>query len=206
MRWVPHLLAEFKRHHPRVTLTLVERPSEHLLALLRDAELDVAWLVLAASGVNPPAGVFLERLASDDFVLVLPWGHHLAGRTSVSVHQLAAEPLIVPPHGEHGRRVIDEAFRAQGATPIVAFESSDRSIRLALAAEGLGVALSSALGVARGDPSLPTLGLQGAATRHALVLAWGEQAVRAKAAAAFVAFARERTRTWLPLATTDDSG
>ena len=34
MRWMPHLLAEFKRRHPNITLTLVERASEQLLRLL----------------------------------------------------------------------------------------------------------------------------------------------------------------------------
>ena len=118
----------------------------------------------------------------------------------MTVAQLAREPLILPPVGEHGRTVIDAAFRAQGASPVVGFESSDRSIRLSLAAEGLGVALSSAVAVGRSDLPLRALKLEGAATRHALALAWAEQALRARAVAAFVAFARHRTRAWLPSA------
>jgi DNA-binding transcriptional LysR family regulator len=189
MRWMPHLLAEFKRLHPHITMSLVERSSEQLLKLLRAAEVQVAWLITPVDGVR---GMRFQRLFTAEFVLLMPPEHPLAlaGRSTVAVEELADQPLILPPPGP-SRSIVDDAFRGHGAEPLVSFEATDPAIRIALATEGLGLALASE----RTASMLRPLRLEGVSMLHSAVLAWTERGVQTRAAAQFVDFATAWTRS-----------
>jgi DNA-binding transcriptional LysR family regulator len=188
MRWMPHLLAEFKRLHPNINMTLVERSSEQLLKLLHGSEVQVAWLITPVDGVP---GLRFQRLFTAEFVLLVAPTHPFAlrGQSTVSVEQLADEPLILPPPGP-SRAIIDEAFRSHSIEPRVTFEATDPAIRIALATEGLGLALASE----RTATKLRPLRIEGVSMRHSAVLAWTERAVHTRAAARFIEFASAWTR------------
>ena len=189
MRWMPSLLATFKRLHPNVSMTLVERSSEQLLKLLYESEVQVAWLITPVDGVP---GLHFHRLFTAEFVLLAPPSHPLAreARATVSIEQIADEPLILPPPGP-SRAIVDDAFRARGIEPRVTFEATDPAIRIALASEGLGLALASV----RTSTQLVPLRIEGVSMLHSAVLAWTERGVHTRAAALFVDFATAWTRS-----------
>jgi DNA-binding transcriptional LysR family regulator len=72
-------------------------------------------------------------------VAVLPAGHPLAGRKSVSLKELAAEPFILLDEGEHS--VPLEAFSAAGLRPRIEYRVFDDYSILAMVRQGLGVSL-----------------------------------------------------------------
>ncbi|HEV7662940.1 MAG TPA: LysR substrate-binding domain-containing protein, partial [Chloroflexota bacterium] len=183
MRWMPRLFAEFNRLHPNINVTLVERSSEQLVKLLHGSEVHVAWLITPTDGVP---GLSFQRLFTAEFVLLAAPDHPLArsGQSSVTVEQLANQPLILPPPGP-SRAIVDEAFRAHGIEPRVAFEATDPSIRIALATEGLGLALASE----RTPAELHRVRIEGVSMLHSAVLAWTERGIHTRAAAVFVDFA-----------------
>jgi DNA-binding transcriptional LysR family regulator len=197
MGWVPRLLAEFRQRHPRVDITLVERPSEHLLKLLRDAEIHVAWLLVPAEDAEALRGICVERLYTGEFILVVPREHPLANAERVTLDQIGTEPLILPPPGELGRAMVDQAFRARGLEPHVGFESADPGLRITLAAAGLGAALTSQPYLRRSNASVAGLTLADIDTLHSLALAWTERGTRTRAVADFVEHARGGTRDWV---------
>ena len=91
---LPGLIGRFRRTHPDVRLTMQDLDSPAASAALLAGELDVAV------GRGSPRGDGAENLVTvpigtDHLVAVVPAAHPFAGRPSVSVEQVAQEPLVV---------------------------------------------------------------------------------------------------------------
>lgn len=131
-----HLLAPGLRRVARTTPVEVTTASaEEALDLVRRGLAHVGVGVLAAP---PPdlASVVVARAAQ---VVVLPRGHRLARRRTVSVAELAAEPLVLPPEGGPQRRAIDAAFGGLPHVVVAAVRGWDVVLRLAEVGVGLGI-------------------------------------------------------------------
>ena len=137
-RWLPERLAGFLRAHPGVHFTLEEGTTAEVASGVLAGDFDVG--ILGPPPANAPdlqmVPLFRERVA-----VVVPIGHRLTGRTSCALTDLADEPLILPRSRSGLRRVIDEAFAAQGLTTTVAYEGDDFSIVQGLVEAGLGITL-----------------------------------------------------------------
>jgi DNA-binding transcriptional LysR family regulator len=103
------------------------------LGALRAGELDVAVASLAAD----PPGLQTRLLIDAPIVAAVPAGHALASRSSLTLDELAAHPLICLPRGTGIRAILD----ATGVRLRIAFEASDPGMLAMLAARGLGVAI-----------------------------------------------------------------
>ncbi|MGH2840464.1 MAG: LysR family transcriptional regulator [Solirubrobacteraceae bacterium] len=133
------LLASFHERHPGVELTVREQSSEELAAMLRDDEVDLAFLSVTERIQS--RGLTLQRLVSEELVAVLPPAHRLARRESVRFAELAHEPFVSFREGARLRELLVSAAAEQAFEPRVAFESNEsRSIR-SLVSRGLGVAI-----------------------------------------------------------------
>ncbi len=133
------LLASFHKRHPGVELTVREQSSEELAAMLRDDEVDLAFLSVTERIQS--RGLTLQRLVSEELVAVLPPTHRLAGRRQVRLGELAHEPFVSFREGARLRELLVSAAAEKSFEPRVAFESNEsRSIR-SLVSRGLGVAI-----------------------------------------------------------------
>jgi LysR family nitrogen assimilation transcriptional regulator len=91
--------------YDRIVLEIVERPSAELLALVAGGRLDVAIVV------DAPArrGASITPLLMEDLYVILPRG--TAGtKASVSLAEVAAQPLILPSPPSTIRQRVDTAF------------------------------------------------------------------------------------------------
>lgn len=121
-------------------------------------------------------------------------GHAVAGRSSVSVADLAAYPLLTLDPTAGSRSRLDEALVRAGAAPLEVVECASPQVALALAASGRGVAVLS------DDPRfdlVPTPVLDGRSLlRLTLYAAWHPRHHAAPELAAvaerLAAFCRER--------------
>ena len=137
-RWLPERLARFLSAYPAVRFILEEGTSAEVVAGLVAGDFDLGIVG------PPPANVqdlevhplFRERVA-----VVVPSAHRLVGRSSCNLHDLAGEPLILPRSRSGLRKVIDDAFAAEGLAPRVAYEGDDLSIVQGLVEAGLGSTL-----------------------------------------------------------------
>src|SRR5579883_845648 len=110
-RWlVPLVLAEVGERHPRVHLVVVDATSTSLEPRLVSGELDLAVVNLPIPGREMSE----EPLFDEDLVLVVPSGHHLAGRTDLTVADLEGLQLLMPPRGTAFRGELDAAANAAG--------------------------------------------------------------------------------------------
>ncbi|MDQ2960172.1 MAG: LysR substrate-binding domain-containing protein, partial [Candidatus Dormibacteraeota bacterium] len=137
-RWLPERLAHFLDAHPGVRFTLEEGTTAEVASGVLAGDFDLG--ILGPPPVNTPdlemVPLFRERVA-----VVVPAGHRLAGRTSVTLTDLAEESLILPRSRSGLRKVIDDAFAGQGLTVKVAYEGDDFSIVQGLVEAGLGITL-----------------------------------------------------------------
>lgn len=139
---IPELLERFYQAHPQVQVTLSTGASTVMVEQVAAGELDVAFLGLPEQ--REPRGVQVRELARDDLVAVLPPGHHLAGRSQITLAQLTEETFADFPADSPGRAQSDLAFAAAGLDREVTFEVAMPDHMIGLVRRGLAVALLAA--------------------------------------------------------------
>lgn len=126
------ILCAFAARHPDVRLDLREYGFADPSAGLADGSSDVALLRLPLS----TPGLTTVPLFTEPLVAVVPAGHPMAGRTSVTAGEVAAEQLVMgasPDQAwraywtldahrspEHGRRVLDSASQSEEVEMVAA--------------------------------------------------------------------------------------
>jgi LysR family nitrogen assimilation transcriptional regulator len=110
-------MLECKAVFPNIALIMAVSDSPTLKARVRAHELDLGLILedeLAPTFVRKP--LFLQQL----FVVSPPPS---SGAASVSMQELAAMPLILPPQPNMTRTALDRSFAALGLTPNVVMEA-----------------------------------------------------------------------------------
>lgn len=134
------VLRVFHSQHPEVRLELVESGSQPLVRSLARGELDLALVIVPASGVDPALNttpLLRERLS-----VASPASERApSARGSMTVHELARRPLVVPRQGYDVREATLRAYADAGETPRFAVEGGEMDAVLRLVEAGTGVAV-----------------------------------------------------------------
>lgn len=144
---LPGIMGEFHRRHPGVDLRLGPSPSGStgLVEDVRQGRLDIAF-----HGLPDPVPDLLTRpLADSPFRAVLPETHPFAGRSAVSLADLADEPWVDARGGFGNRVALDRAFGRLGLSRRVPTELADLGEIPRFVAAGLGVAALPELTIIR---------------------------------------------------------
>lgn len=137
---LPRVLRDFRIRRPDVTVQLVEDKTIRLLPLLSSGRLDLAF-------VRPPATkdkrFAFQFLLHETAVVAVPAKHPLSVRRTVSVEQLAGEPLIVPERRSrpHSHDLTMRLFADAGIKPRVAQIADEKQTIINLVSEKLGIAI-----------------------------------------------------------------
>ena len=134
--FMPALITEFRRRHPKVSIRLIEGTQDALIDGLREARFELALLY----EVDLPGDLAVTQLASFDPYVLLPAGHRLAKRRSVPLQELAGEPMVlldVTPSRAYFTRML----RRAGVEPKIAFSSPSLELVRGLVARGFGYSL-----------------------------------------------------------------
>jgi LysR family tcuABC transcriptional regulator len=125
--------------HPGILLNVVEGMSGHIGQMMRLGQLDLAILFTNDISSKLDATPLLE----EELFLLLPESSPLvpANRTSITVTEVAALPLILPT-STHGlrRRVVAE-FERRDLTPYVVAEIDSLSLLMSCVYDGMGVTI-----------------------------------------------------------------
>jgi DNA-binding transcriptional LysR family regulator len=134
------LVREFRNTYPGVGLTLTEGTTAHLLALLDEGRIDLAFL---RPGVHSFAGVVLQDIASEPMKAVLPVTHPLAQRTRIALSALAQEPFVLIPRAASPmlHDEIVSACRHAGFEPMPGQQAPQLSTVVSLVAAEFGVSI-----------------------------------------------------------------
>lgn len=137
---LPPVLAEYRRRYPDVQLYLQEMNPDWLVAGLHEGRIDASFFYLPFEDRT----LAHSPVSREPLVVALPETHELAAEEEVDLHDLAAEPFILPARyrmpGLRGR--VLEACQAAGFEP----EAVQKEVWLmqtivGLVAGGMGVAL-----------------------------------------------------------------
>lgn len=190
---LPGLLAAFRAEYPQVAVQMSIADTAETAAKLLTDEADVGVI---GSAVAQP-GLCLERLVSDQVVLIVPPDHPLAGRAEVTVEELQGQPFILREEGSGTRRSVTEALAAAGASlpsgDVVMKLGSTQAIIQAVE-QGLGLGFVSARACAQAEAAgrLARVPIAGLDLHRALYLAYRPQRAADPLVARFLDFARSR--------------
>ena len=133
------LVRSIRERYPSILLNVVEGMSGHLGQMMRTGQLDLA--VLFSNDAAPDLTV--DALLEEELFVMLPRHSRLvaARRTSVSIAEAAAIPLILPT-GTHGlRRRISAEFDKRSLSPRVVAEIDSLSLLMNCVYDGMGATI-----------------------------------------------------------------
>jgi LysR family transcriptional regulator, transcription activator of glutamate synthase operon len=182
------ILAIFHERHPGIELTVREQSSEELAEMIRDDELDLAFLSVTERVESH--GLGLHQLVSEELVVLLPTAHPLAGHTGLRMTELSEEEFISYREGARLRELLVSAARAAGFEPSVKLESNESARIRRLVSRGMGVAI-----LPRSDADAPgaevaVVALTDPPLSRDITLAWRQGRRHPPAVAEFLELAR----------------
>ncbi|PYY12707.1 MAG: LysR family transcriptional regulator [Acidobacteria bacterium] len=134
---LPPMLSSFGRRHPSVSVSVVEEITPTLLERLHEGTIDLALLALPIAGDE----LICDELMQESLFAVLPEKHALAGRRSLLLDDLRAEPFLLLKEGHCFRENALQACRQSRINPKVVFESGQFATILAMVSAGMGVSV-----------------------------------------------------------------
>ena len=142
----PHLIKEFRKHHPQVDIKIAVGGTVRLQRLVRTRQADLALLTLPIDDSMLTSVPVLR----EELMLVMPAGHPLAStRGAVPVSALVGQPFVVFENGSNTRRTQDEFFVREQIKPRVVAETENVEIIKSMVASGLGISIVPFLPVER---------------------------------------------------------
>ena len=147
---LPDGIKRLREVYPKVNVSLHQGSPDQVARMLIDEVADV--------------GIATESLAEFDelvtlpcyewqHVLVLPEGHPLSLQESVTLQDIAKEPLITYHPSYTGRTKIDRAFAAEKLQPRIALEAIDSDVIKTYVSLGLGIGIAAEMAVRDLEPA-----------------------------------------------------
>ncbi len=137
---MPQLLPHLRDAHPDIEVELLEQKTIRLLPRLLSGRLDVAI-------VRPPevkdSRLEFRALFVETAVVAVPSSHHLAMRESLTVDDMADEPLIVPERRSrpHSHDLTIKLFLEAGHTARITQIAEEKQTIVSLVGTGVGLAI-----------------------------------------------------------------
>ncbi|MEI6232833.1 MAG: LysR family transcriptional regulator [Planctomycetota bacterium] len=137
-------VALFRKKHPEVSISLLERPSAEAKDFLQRGHADVA-IIGRFDQRKETAQLTFEPLTRYPFMLACPKKHPLARGKPANLNDVIRYPVLFPSQGTNARERIDSVLMNAKLNDRIdlAFDSQNASLLLSYAADGMGVALSS---------------------------------------------------------------
>jgi DNA-binding transcriptional LysR family regulator len=143
---MPLAIADFRRRHPDVELSMIMAEPEQSLPLLRAGELDLV-LGFDSRVREEVDGISRTQLISDPMFLVLPTDHPHAHKRALKIADLADDAWIAGAHDCECNRLLNRACAVAGFEPRIVFQTDDYTAMQGFVAAGVGVSLIAELGL-----------------------------------------------------------
>jgi len=133
-------LRNYQARYPRVGIILKQMGSSLQVKALHDNQIDVGVLTIPVNHQK----IDTHPLIRLPFMAVMPEGHPLAGKESVSVRDMTEETFIITPPsvGPAYYDAVMGLFRDEGVMPRTILEAQDLHTVVALVAGGMGITLA----------------------------------------------------------------
>jgi DNA-binding transcriptional LysR family regulator len=190
VRILPPSLRAFQAASPTVRVLLHDLSTEEMLAQLREAKLQIAFLVRPTEAML--RGLRFEEVLRDLLCLAVAPKHHLARRRFVRLAELTREPLIAYNRKEYPEyhAFLAELFDTIESKPVIGEECEGLASLVAAVEAGGGVALVPRSMVCLVGPRLKLIPITPAPKPLVIGAAWPERGLE-PAAERFLKCARE---------------
>ncbi|POZ61195.1 LysR family transcriptional regulator [Chromobacterium alticapitis] len=141
MRLLPAILAQYRALYPGIEIHIDEGPDRQVLQWLQDRRIDAGFVVL------PEPSFDTYPLLEDQMVAVLPVGHPLAAKPSVSLAELCGDPFVLTEAGS--AELVSHLFQAARLQPLVRYRCAQLLSTLEIVASGEAVTLVAEMALPR---------------------------------------------------------
>lgn len=138
---LPRVVARLAHSHTDLRYAVELGSYSAILAMIAKREVDAGILKEPVTH----AGVSFLPLIRSDAVCAVPRGHRLAALSTISVADIAKEPLVLLGRNTAWRHEIHALFRRAGHTPMVRLDTHSVGAVCGFVANGLGVSIVPAL-------------------------------------------------------------
>lgn len=135
---LPPIIREFRKRYPDVVLNMNQGTPNQIAELAATGSVDFA---IATEGMDLFNDLVMMPCYRWERAVVMPRDHPLAQRTSLTLSELAQEPIVTYVFGFTGRSKLDEAFDAAGLKANVVFTATDTDVIKTYVRLGLGVGI-----------------------------------------------------------------
>lgn len=137
------LAAHMKQTRPEVSVRVVEAPPARCFELLVAERIDLAVVIAMQADVQVEDDPRFEQLTllNDPLDVIVSADHRVAGRSSVTLKELAREDWITDAPGSSYHALFTAAFTAVGITPRITHEVTEWETSMALVEAGAGIGL-----------------------------------------------------------------
>ena len=139
---LPRVITRFRDAYPGVTLQMNQGSPSQLAELAMEGDVD---FVIATEGLHLFKDLVMMPCYRWYRDIVVPEGHPLAERETLTLAEVAAEPIVTYVFGFTGRSMLDKAFTAEGLTPNVAFTATDTDVIKTYVRLGVGVGIIASM-------------------------------------------------------------
>jgi DNA-binding transcriptional LysR family regulator len=136
--FLPSLVSEFLKQHPKVSIELESAPRIQALDLVRSQRLDLGIISLAR---REDVGFQIQNICRQQAVCVLPTGHPLSEQKVIHAQDLENEPLISLPLGSPFRARLDEVFSHENVKHSIVMETRTQRTVYEMVKRGAGIAI-----------------------------------------------------------------
>jgi LysR family cys regulon transcriptional activator len=135
---LPQPVARLREAFPKVNVSLHQGSPDQVARMLID---EVAEIGIATESLDHYDELITLPCYEWQHMLVMPADHPLARQPSITLEELAEQPLITYHPSFTGRTKIDEAFAAKRLHPRIALEAIDSDVIKTYVRLGLGVGI-----------------------------------------------------------------
>ena len=139
---LPKVVHEFKKRYPKVKLTLQQGNPPQLAQMAITGGADIA---IATESLDHYPQLLALPAYTWSHCVVVPLGHPLALRTSLTLDDLVAHPIVTYDPTFTGRSRIDQAFAAKGLVPEIALSAIDSDVIKSYVELGLGIGIIASM-------------------------------------------------------------
>lgn len=107
---LPSVISDFRKAHPKIKIHLFVANMQRVIELLNAGNINVGLV----EGDVKRQKIVVEKLLSDELLLIVPSHHPWAKRKEVSVSELIDEPFILREAGSGTRQTIEKFFARHG--------------------------------------------------------------------------------------------
>lgn len=152
---LPNVIKGFIERYPRVSLHMHQGSPTQIAEAVSKGSADFA---IATEALHLYDDLIMLPCYHWNRAVVVKPDHPLAGKSHVSIEELAAYPIVTYTFGFTGRSELDTAFNRAGLTPRIVFTATDADVIKTYVRLGLGVGVIASMAVDPiQDPDLVTV-------------------------------------------------